>query len=306
VARSETKTMTLFPSVKTVGSPRSPLLLLPLLLLEAAALVGLDVQGQVLPYLMNPAAICSITLLQLKIPPSNLARHVHQVGLCSILAHQIIVDFPPAIDGGDMKRSLAGARPQVWIHLVLGQEAFKKSSVIVLDCPVDQAESGVVADSLRHLWVYLQLRLKLTLVIPRDSQKPSHLSLAPFSLSSGEAANRPMRLKWFPLLRRRRAHPPPILAPEQKPLLAPWRAEPQNRKWTESGRPLGQVCTILQIQVKCLLSLLVVIAIWMKVGQICFPFIRLKISLCWNLNLSTCVCQPLILNIRRLLLLVFC
>ena len=90
------------------------------------------------------------------------------------------------------------------------------------------------------------------LVIPRDSQKPSHLSLAPkttptiilcigfylsphasmtplflrtfpvetfapFSLSSGEAANRPMRLKWFPLLRRRRAHPPPILAPEQKP-----------------------------------------------------------------------------------------
>ena len=175
------------------------------------------------------------------------------------------------------------------------------------------------------------------LVIPRDSQKPSHLSLAPkttptiilcigfslsphasmtplflrtfpvdpfapFSLSSGEAANRPMRLKWFPLLRRRRAHPPPILAPEQKPLLAPWRAEPQNRKGTESGRPLGQVCTILQIQVKCLLSLLVVIAIWMKVGQICFPFIRLKISLCWNLNLSTCVCQPLILNIRRLLL----
>ena len=81
-----------------------------------------------------------------------------------------------------------------------------------------------------------------------------------------------------------------------------WRAEPQNRKGTERGRPLGQVCTILQIQVKCLLSLLVVIAIGMKVGQICFPFTRLKISLCWNLNLSTCVCQPLILNIRRLLL----
>ena len=53
------------------------------------------------------------------------------------------------------------------------------------------------------------------------------------------------------------------VSPLVKSLLAPWRAEPQNRKGTESGRPLGQVCTILQIQVKCLLSLLVVLAIWM-------------------------------------------
>jgi len=49
-SRSEAETMPLFPAVKAVGSPWSPLLLLllPLLLLEASALVGLDVQCQVL------------------------------------------------------------------------------------------------------------------------------------------------------------------------------------------------------------------------------------------------------------------
>jgi len=148
---------------------------------------------------MNPTTICSISLLQLKVTSSHLSRHVHQVCFSSKLVQQIIVDFPPAIDGSDMKRSLACSRSQVWIHLVLGQQAFKKSSVIVLHCPVNQAETRVVADSLCQFWFYLQLTLR-ALIIPGNSQKPSHLCLAPFSLSSSEAAHSPMWLKWFPFL----------------------------------------------------------------------------------------------------------
>ena len=90
----------------------------PLLILKTLPLECLNIHGQILPDLVYPFIVRSMSKI-INVSLCLLTRKVHNPRISSVLMKKVIVYLPPAISSCQVKRRTASSGMEIWADIVI-------------------------------------------------------------------------------------------------------------------------------------------------------------------------------------------